>query len=63
MAHEAARQFGLVFDQQVLALESLAALRTHAVAKTQEFPAEDTPLRIPAEVERLRNPKDHPVRS
>ena len=63
MAHEAARQFGLVFDQQVLALESLAALRAQADAKTQEFPAEDTPLQIPAEVERLRNPKDHPVRS
>ena len=63
MAHEAARQFGLVFEQQVLAVESLAALRERAAAKTQEFPAEDTPLQIPAEVERLRNPKDHPVRS
>ena len=63
MAHEAARRFGLVFDQQVLAVENLAALRAQAAAKTQEFPAEDTPLHIPAEVERLRSTKDHPVRS
>jgi lipoyl(octanoyl) transferase len=57
MAHRAAREFGLVFDQQVLAVESLAALRAQAEAAgvaAPEFPAEDTPLRVPAEVERVR---------
>jgi lipoyl(octanoyl) transferase len=61
MAYEAARQFGLVFSQQILAVESLAALRAQAAADAPEFPAEDTPLRIPAEVERLRQAKDPPV--
>ena len=64
IAHQAARQFGLVFGEQVLALESLAALR--ALAKTPpspeiDFPAQDRPLEVPPEVERLRNPKDRPV--
>jgi hypothetical protein len=57
VAHRAAREFGLVFDRQVLAVESLAALRAQAEAASAaepEFPAEDTPLRIPEEVERLR---------
>ena len=51
--HQAARQFGLVFDQQVLAVESLEALRAQAAAAAQ-FPAEDTPLQVPPEVERLQ---------
>jgi lipoyl(octanoyl) transferase len=51
VAHLAARQFGLVFGQQVLAVESLAALRAQVAAV--EFPAEDTPSQPPAEVERL----------
>ena len=68
IAHQAARQFGLVLNEQVLALESLAALR--ALAKVsepaqqlhgQQFPAQDIPLEVPREVERLRNPKDRPV--
>jgi lipoyl(octanoyl) transferase len=50
-ADAAARQFGMVFDERVLAVESLDALRAMAA---QEFPAEDTPVRVPAEVERLR---------
>ena len=57
VAHRAARELGLVFDRQVLAVESLAALRAQADAASAaepEFPAEDTPLWIPAEVERLR---------
>lgn len=61
---QAARQFGLVFGEQILALENLAALRAQASrprAQEQDFPAEDTPLQIPAEVERLRNPKDRPA--
>ena len=56
VAHEAARQFGLVFGEQVLAVESLEALRAQAktaAVSRPEFPAEDTPVRVPAEVERL----------
>ena len=53
-AHEAARQFGMVFAQAVLAFENLAALRAHAEeAGKQEFPAEDTPMRPPEALERL----------
>ena len=48
---------GMVFDEQVLAVESLAALRAEARLRdgrvSAPFPAEDTPLRVPAEVERL----------
>jgi lipoyl(octanoyl) transferase len=60
IAHQAARQFGLVFEQQVLAIESLGALRDQAAsvsaqpeASQREFPAEDTPLQVPPEVECL----------
>ena len=52
--------FGMVFGEQVLAVESLAALRARMA---QTFPAEDTPLQIPAEVERLLGAKDRPVRA
>jgi len=64
IAHQAARLFGLVFDEQVLAVESLAALREAAAAvKAREFPAEDTPMRVPVEVERLRGGIEGPVRA
>lgn len=62
IAHQAARQFGQVFGQQVLAVESLEALRAQAAAK-KEFPAEDTPLKVPAEVERLHGDRERPVRA
>jgi lipoyl(octanoyl) transferase len=62
MAHQAARQFGHVFAQQVLAVESLEALRAQASAKPEQ-PAEDTPLRVPAEVERLHGDPERPVRA
>ncbi len=62
MAHQAARQFGQVFAQQVLAVESLDALRAQAASKP-EMPAEDTPLQIPAEVERLHGDPERPVRA
>ena len=57
IAHQAARQFGVVFDQHVLAVENLDALRAQAafVPPATVFPAEDTPLQIPAEVERLKH--------
>jgi lipoyl(octanoyl) transferase len=62
IAHEAVRQFGHVFTQQVLAVESLDALRAQAAAK-RAMPAEDTPLQIPAEVERLHCDPERPVRA
>jgi lipoyl(octanoyl) transferase len=76
IAHQAARQFSLVFDQQILALESLSALRAQAARSAptaEEAPqaqlappqvvGEDTPLQIPREVERLRDPREQPIRA
>ncbi len=63
MADGAARQFGHVFGQQVLAMESLEALRAQAAAAKPSMPAEDTPLQIPAEVERLHGDPERPVRA
>jgi lipoyl(octanoyl) transferase len=61
-AEQVSRQFGLVFGEPVLAVESLEALRAQA-APVSRFPAEDTPLQTPAEVERLLGVKDRPVRA
>jgi lipoyl(octanoyl) transferase len=62
VAHQAARQFGQVFGQQVLAVASLAALRAQAAAAKQpDFPAQDTPLQVPSEVQRLMHTKDRPI--
>lgn len=58
VADAAARQFGMVFDERVLAVENLDGLRAMAA---REFPAEDTPVRVPAEVERLRGGAERPV--
>jgi lipoyl(octanoyl) transferase len=63
LAYEAARQFGVAFDEQVLAVESLEALRSQASEPAVEFPAEDTPLQIPEEVARLRGVPDRPSRA
>jgi lipoyl(octanoyl) transferase len=66
IAHQAARQFGQVFDQQVLAVESLTALRDQAKAAPSSAPgfhAEDTPLQVPAEVQRLKDPKGLPIQA
>lgn len=49
VADEAARQFGLVFGEQVLAVESVEALRRQAGTL-----AEDTPVTVPGELRRLR---------
>jgi lipoyl(octanoyl) transferase len=62
VAHQAARQFGIVFDQRVIAVENLDALRSHAMP-AREFPAEDTPLSVPPEVERLRGDGQRPVQA
>jgi lipoyl(octanoyl) transferase len=63
VAHQAARQFGVAFGQEVLAVDSLDALRTQAAATQPQFPAEDTPLQVPAEVERLRGGAEGPLRA
>jgi len=65
VAHRAAQEFGQVFGQQVLAVESLTALRAQAEAAAvakPEFPAEDTPLHVPAEIERLKRNVAGPTR-
>ena len=61
-AEQVSRQFGIVFGEQVLAVENLDALRAQATA-TPTFPAEDTPAQAPPEVERLLGVKDRPVRA
>lgn len=70
IAHQAARQFGHVFGEQVLAVESLDALRTqdlNSSASRGQAPApqapEDTPVQVPHEVERLRGIIDRPIRA
>jgi len=60
VAHQAARQFGHVFEQQILAVESRDALFA-SVAPAVALPAQDTPLQIPVEVERLRGLGHHPT--
>ena len=62
MANQAARQFGQVFGQQVRAVESLEALRAQAATK-RAMRAEDTPLEVPSEVERLHGDPERPVRA
>ncbi len=83
IANRAARQFGQIFNEQVLALASLDALRAQAQSEGPQrqpfvvaveaapasepefpapfFPAEDTPLQVPPEIERLRHSKDRPT--
>jgi lipoyl(octanoyl) transferase len=70
LAHQAARQFGEVFKESVGLVESLTVLRAQAGANSdspdpefpaQEFPAGDTPLQVPPEIERLRPRRERPV--
>jgi lipoyl(octanoyl) transferase len=64
IAHQAARQFGMVFQQQVLAAASLQDLRSRAnPSHAPRVPAEDTPLQVPREIERLRGKLEPPVRA
>ena len=65
LAHQTARYFGQVFGRQVLAVENLAEFRAQAAATpvpASRFPAEDTPLQTPPEVERLLSCSNHPIR-
>jgi lipoyl(octanoyl) transferase len=63
IAHQTALEFGEVFGEPVVAVESLAALRTQAATAPTQFPAEDMPLEVPAEVERLRSGEVRPIRA
>jgi len=66
LAHRTAREFGEVFGEQVVEVESVEALREQMATVLPQFPAplpaEDTPLRVPAEVERLRGESEGPIR-
>jgi lipoyl(octanoyl) transferase len=59
VADEAARQFGHVFKQPMLCVESMDRLRAGSRITSNDdpvqraFPAEDTPLEFPEEMERL----------
>jgi hypothetical protein len=71
----AAHHFGEVFNEPVEFVNDLAALRALTGADSdsrdpdssapglpvQEFPANDTPLQVPPEIDRLRHRKDRPV--
>jgi lipoyl(octanoyl) transferase len=61
-AEQVSRQFGMVFGEQVLAVTDLEALRAQATA-IPTYPAEDTPLQTPAEIERLLGMTDPPVQA
>ena len=63
IAHEAARQFGIVFREQMLAVESLEDLRAQAGASAAAPRTEDRPVEVPREVERLRGIPEKPVRA
>jgi hypothetical protein len=56
VADAAARCFGQVFDEPVLAVESLDALRQTA-RPASETGQVGVPMRIPVEVERLMEPE------
>jgi lipoyl(octanoyl) transferase len=78
IAHQAARQFGQVFGQQVLAVESLETVRAQAgtpPTSQKRDPstlsgqavghpaANDTPMRVPDEVRRLHGDPERPVKA
>jgi lipoyl(octanoyl) transferase len=69
IAHQAAKQFGLVFSEQIVGVESLEDLRAQSrvpqaqPAAPQVLLPEDTPLQVPPEVERLAGKPERPVRA
>jgi lipoyl(octanoyl) transferase len=60
LAQKAACQIGQILNEPVVAVDNLQALRAEA---EPEFPAEDTPLEIPPEIERLQQRPGRPVRA
>ena len=60
IAHQAARQFGAVFGEEMVEIRSLEVLRDHGIAP--QMP-EDTPLQVPPEIERLAGKPERPVRA
>jgi lipoyl(octanoyl) transferase len=63
IAHQAARHFGQVFNQQILAADSLTDLLAATDSQPGSFPAQDTPLAIPVELQRLRHASEPPSRA
>jgi len=63
IADQAARQFGLVFHEHILAVASLDELRVRAGISNPPPMPDDTPLQVPREVERLRGKPERPVRA
>jgi lipoyl(octanoyl) transferase len=63
IAREAARQFGIVFGEEIQAVDSLESLRAQAGLSNPPQPGEDTPLQVPREVERLHGDAERPVRA
>jgi lipoyl(octanoyl) transferase len=62
LSEKTARQFGQVFEQEIAAVESLAALHAQAAA-APVFPANDTPLQIPSAIEHLQGKAERPIRA
>ncbi|MGC9159360.1 MAG: lipoyl(octanoyl) transferase LipB [Terracidiphilus sp.] len=70
LARQAAGQFGQVFCEPVVEVASLDVLRAQAATAPEpaphpvaEQPAQDTPLQLPAELERLRGLPPRPLRA
>jgi len=57
LSHQAARHFGEVFHEPIHLAESLKTLRA------TQFPADDTPVQIPPEIERLQHRPERPIRA
>ena len=64
LAHQAAQQFGAVFNEPVTPVENLTALRALAASSNPpQFPANDIPLQVPPELERLHAVAERPIRA
>ncbi len=63
IARQTARFFGQVFGEQVQTVESVQALRAQAAPAQPQSAAEDTPLVVPVELERLRGAAERPVKA
>jgi len=63
IADQAARQFGLVLREHIMAVASIEEFRAAAGASNPAQMPDDTPLQVPREVERLRGDMEPPVRA